>query len=88
MVNEIIYYCNQYQNFPAAHYTSFFFFDSSYYIINDKIVKVVKTKLSLLLCWLGIHRYKVIDVSFSFGQGGSVKTIECKICKIKKTRKG
>ena len=45
-------------------------------------------KLSLLLCWLGIHRYKVIDVSFSFGQGGSVKTIECKICKIKKTRKG
>ena len=44
-------------------------------------------KLSLLLCWLGIHRYKVIDVSFGFGQGGSVKTIECKICKIKKTIK-
>ena len=40
--------------------------------------------LSLLLCWLGIHRYKVIDVSFGFGQGGSVKTIECKICGIKK----
>ena len=45
-------------------------------------------KLSLLLCWLGIHRYQIIDVSFGFGQGGSVKTIECKICKIKKTRKG
>ena len=45
-------------------------------------------KLSLLLCWLGIHRYKIIDVSFGFGQGGSVKTVECKICKIKKTKKG
>ena len=44
-------------------------------------------KLSLLLCWLGIHRYKIIDVSFGFGQGGSVKTVECKICKIKKTKK-
>ena len=48
----------------------------------------MKLNLGLLLCWLGIHRYKVIDVSFSFGQGGSVKTIECKICNIKKTRKG
>ena len=45
-------------------------------------------KLSLLLCWLGIHRYKIIDVSFGFGSGGSVKTIECKICKVKKTKKG
>jgi len=45
-------------------------------------------KLSLLLCWLGIHRYKIIDVSFGFGLGVSVKTVECKICKIKKTKKG
>ena len=85
MVKEIVNYCNNYQNFPAAHQTSFF--DSPYYIINDKIVKVVKTKLSLLLCWLGIHRYKVIDISFGFGAGGSVRTIQCKICGIKKTRK-
>ena len=45
-------------------------------------------KLSSLLCWLGIHRYKIIDVFFGFGQGGAVKTVECKICKIKKTKKG
>ena len=45
-------------------------------------------KLSLLLCWLGIHRYKIIDVSFGFGSGGSVQTVECKICKIKITKKG
>ena len=48
----------------------------------------MKLNLPLLLCWLRIHRYKVVDVSFGFGQGGSVKTIQCKICGIKKTIKG
>ena len=48
----------------------------------------MKLSLFILLCWLGIHRYKIIDVSFGFGQGGSVKTVQCKICGIKKTRKG
>ena len=48
----------------------------------------MKLSLSTLLCRLGIHRYKIIDVSFGFGRGGSVKTVECKICKIKKTKKG
>ena len=40
-------------------------------------------KLNLILCWLGIHRYKVIDISFGFGISGSVKTIQCKICGLK-----
>ena len=48
----------------------------------------MKLKLSLLLCRLGIHRYKVIDFSFGFGASGSVRTIQCKICKIKKIKKG
>jgi len=48
----------------------------------------MKFNLGLLFCWFGIHRYKIIDVSFGFVQGGSVKTVECKICKIKKTKKG
>ena len=48
----------------------------------------MKTKLSLLLCWLGIHRYKVIDISFGFAAGDTVKTIKCKNCGIKKIRKG
>ena len=48
----------------------------------------MKLNLPLLLCWLNIHRYKVIDVSFGFGQAGSVKTVQCKICGIKKTKKG
>jgi hypothetical protein len=47
----------------------------------------VKKKLALLLCCLGIHRYKVIDISFGFAAGDSVRTIKCKICGIKKIRK-
>ena len=45
-------------------------------------------KFNLLLCWLGFHRYEIIDISFGFGPGGSVKKVQCKICKIKKTKKG
>ena len=48
----------------------------------------MKEKLNLLLCKFGIHRYKVIDVSFSFGASGAIKTIQCKICGIKKTESG
>ena len=48
----------------------------------------MKLNLDLLFCWIGIHRYKIIDISFGFGSGGSVKTVQCKVCKIKKTKKG
>ena len=48
----------------------------------------MKLRLSSLLCLLGIHRYKVIGISFGFGSSGSVKTIQCKICGTKRTRKG
>ena len=48
----------------------------------------MKLSANLLLCWIGIHRYKIIDVSYGFGSGGSVKTIRCKICGDKKTKRG
>ena len=44
--------------------------------------------VGLLLCWIGIHRYKIIDVSYGFGSAGSVKTIRGKICGVKKTKRG
>ena len=47
----------------------------------------MKTQLSLLLCWLGVHRYKIIDISFGFAAGDTVKTIKCKICGIMKIEK-
>ena len=85
LIPNVINYCNHDQNFPTAHLASFFY--SLYYNESDKIVKAVKTKLDKLLCWFGIHQYKVIDISFGFAAGDSVRTIECKICGIKKIRK-
>ena len=53
----------------------------------DKVNIVVKFKLSLLFCWLGIHRYKIINIAYGFGPSDSIKTLECKICGIKKIQK-
>ena len=44
----------------------------------------MKFKLNLLLCWIGIHRYKIIDANFAFSSQYPIKTIQCKICGIKK----
>jgi len=43
-------------------------------------------KLNYLLCLMGIHRYKVIDITFGFGKGGSTQKIKCKICGIQKIK--
>ena len=48
----------------------------------------MKFKFALLLCLLGIHRFKVIDISFGFGASGTIKVVQCKICRIKKVKKG
>ena len=85
LIKKIINYRNHDQNFPTAHLASFFY--SLYYNESDKIVKAVKRKLGLLLCWFEIHRYKVIDISFGFATGDSVRTIKCKICGVEKIRK-
>ena len=55
-----------------------------YFIKYDKFDVIMK--LSLLLCWLGIHQYKIINVDFAFGASDSIKTLECKICEIKKVK--
>ena len=33
-----------------------------------------------LLCRLGIHDFRTIDVTFGFGGGGSVERVECRRC--------
>ena len=48
----------------------------------------MKLKFTYLLCWLGIHRYKIIDSTFGFGSSGTIKKIKCKICGIEKTQSG
>ena len=44
-------------------------------------------KFAYLLCWLEIHRYKVVDTTFGFGAGGSTQKIKCKICGIQKIKR-
>jgi len=43
-------------------------------------------KLNYLLCLLGIHRYKVIDITFGFGKAGSTQKLKCKVCGILKVK--
>ena len=41
-----------------------------------------------LLCWLGWHSYDVVDITFGFGSGGTVETVECRRCGCRTTRSG
>ena len=41
-----------------------------------------------LLCLLGQHDFKVIDVVMGFGAGGSVEKVECQHCGLVVTRQG
>jgi hypothetical protein len=43
--------------------------------------------LGRLLCYLGIHDFRVIDVTFGFGAGGSVEKVECQRCGLTATRR-
>ena len=43
--------------------------------------------LGRILCWLGMHDFRIIRESFSFGSGG-VETVECSRCGLRRTRKG
>jgi hypothetical protein len=42
--------------------------------------------LSMLLCYVGIHKYETISTRFGFGAAGSTETIKCKVCGIQKVR--
>ena len=43
-------------------------------------------KFAYLVCWLGIHRYKIIDITFGFGKAGSIQKLKCKTCGIQKIK--
>ncbi len=65
---------------------------SSYAIIVEALEghprMSLDTKLGRLLCWLGLHDFKPIDVTMSFGCGGSVETVKCQRCGYIKSRTG
>ena len=37
-------------------------------------------------CYIGIHRYDIIDTKYGFGAAGSTETVKCKDCGITKIR--
>ena len=43
-------------------------------------------RLGQLLCLVGLHDFRTIDVTYGFGQGGSVAKVECRRCGFTTTR--
>ncbi len=43
-------------------------------------------QLGRLLCWLGIHSFRVIDRTYGFGAGGDIEKVECRRCGIVMSR--
>lgn len=43
--------------------------------------------LGRLLCIVGLHDFRLIDVSLTFGTGGEVKKLECQRCGVTKTQR-
>ena len=39
-----------------------------------------------LLCWLGFHNFRVVDVTLGFGEAGGVEKVECRRCGLVVTR--
>ena len=70
--------------YPKFHYYKIKYY-FHYFVKSDKFDIIMK--LSLLLCLVGIHQYKIIDVTYGFGASDSIITLECKICGIKKIEK-
>ncbi|NQV82758.1 MAG: hypothetical protein HQ494_02960 [Rhodospirillales bacterium] len=36
--------------------------------------------LQRLMCWLGFHNFRVLEVTFGFGEAGDVEKVECRLC--------
>ncbi len=45
-------------------------------------------KLKKLLCYLGLHNYKTINIEFGFNPIDIVTTLECKNCGFTKIKSG
>ena len=44
--------------------------------------------LGRLLCWLGVHDYRLVESTLGFGVGGRVEKVECRRCGYMTTRQG
>jgi hypothetical protein len=33
-------------------------------------------------CWIGIHNFRVLEITFGFGEAGDVEKVECNRCSL------
>ena len=45
-------------------------------------------KVTYMMCLLGFHKYKIINIDFSFGQSLKIIKVQCKNCGLIKIKKG
>lgn len=44
-------------------------------------------RLSRLLCFVGIHDFRILEVKFGFGVGSRIEKVECRRCGLVTTRR-
>jgi hypothetical protein len=47
----------------------------------------VPSWLGRLLCLLGFHDFRIVEVSFGFAPGNTVEKVECRCCGFRTTRR-
>jgi hypothetical protein len=43
-------------------------------------VGVLSKAMGYLLCFFGMHDFKIVDVTVSFGSAGGTETVQCRRC--------
>jgi len=51
------------------------------------LAKRVRAPIGRLLCFLGVHDFRVLEVRFGFGQGNHIEKVECRRCGWNSTRR-
>ncbi len=46
----------------------------------------MESLIGRLLCWLGLHKYRLVEVTESFGSAGAVEKVQCDRCHATATR--
>ena len=57
--------------------------------MNDRDAGVARLPAAVgrLLCRLGLHAFRVLEVRFGFGQGNRIEKVECRRCGLVSTRR-
>ncbi len=54
---------------------------------RNQLGKRLPAAVGRLLCTLGVHEFRVLEVRFGFGQGNRIERVECRRCGLVSTRR-